>query len=123
MQFDGTCWRTDNSENSVRICQESGHPGITGDIAWRWLSPVGGSVWIQVSARKLDTGGGDGVIILVYRNTTEVKRWQLGANDSVGFSEGFTLDVAEEDFIFFVMKVGGDSTYDHTAFRVQIYRR
>jgi hypothetical protein len=123
MQYDGECWRTNNTETSVRICQDSAHPGITGDIAWRWLSPSSGPIWIQVSARKLDTQGGDGVIVLVYRNTTEVKRWQLEAGDSTGFSEGLALDVAGNDFIFLVLKVGGDSTYDLTAFRGQIYRQ
>ncbi|MEJ2558258.1 MAG: hypothetical protein P8186_18995, partial [Anaerolineae bacterium] len=75
------------------------------------------------SARKIDTGGGDGVVILVYRNTKELKSWQLGWNDSKGFTDEFEVDIARGDFLFFVIKVGGDSTYDHTAFQAQIYRR
>ncbi len=123
MRFDGTCWRADSSEDSVRICKDSAHPGLTGDIAWRWTSEVNKRVWVRVSARKIDTGGGDGVVILVYRNTTELKSWQLGWNDSQGFTDEFEVDIARGDFLFFVMKVGGDSTYDHTAFQAQIYRR
>ncbi len=121
MQFDGECWRTDNTESSVRTCRNSAHPGVTGDIAWRWTSTVSERVWIQVSAYKLDTGGGDGVDIVVYHNTAEVKRWHLGWNDNQGFSDGLALDIAQGDYIFFVMKIGGDPTYDHTAFRAQIY--
>ncbi|MEJ2560141.1 MAG: hypothetical protein P8186_28795, partial [Anaerolineae bacterium] len=28
MRFDGTCWRADSSEDYVRICQDSAHPGL-----------------------------------------------------------------------------------------------
>jgi serine/threonine protein kinase len=123
MRFDGTCWRADSSEDYVRICQDSAHPGLTGDIAWRWTSEVDKRIRIRISARKIDTGGGDGVVILVYRNTKELKSWQLGWNDSKGFTNEFEVDIARGDFLFFVMKVGGDSTYDHTAFQAQIYHK
>ncbi|HXV44379.1 MAG TPA: protein kinase [Anaerolineae bacterium] len=122
MQFDGSCWRTANSETYVRICGASAHPGLTGDIAWRWQSDFSGPIQGRVSARKLDTQGGDGVVILVYRNTTEIKRWELGANDSQGFSQPFETDMAPQDYLFFVIKAGGDSTNDEIAFRAQIYR-
>jgi hypothetical protein len=121
MTFDGTCWRTDNEEQAVRICQSSAHPGVTGDIAWRWTSEVSGPVWVWLSASKIDTEGGDGVIILLYRNTTEIRRWQLGPKDSLGFTDELQVEVDQGDYLFFVMKVGGDSTYDHTAFRAQVY--
>jgi serine/threonine protein kinase len=122
MQFDGSCWHTTNTEESVRICRDSGHPGITGDIAWRWTSEVNGPIRVRVSAYKIDTNGGDGVVILMYRNTEEIRRWQLAGNDGQGFAEQINLEVAQGDFLFFVMKIGGDPTYDHTAFRAQIYR-
>jgi hypothetical protein len=126
MQFDGACWRIDNqepvTEPSVRICQNTAHPGVTGDIAWRWTSTVNGSIWLQMLAYKLDTNGGDGVDIVIYRNTTELKRWRLNANDSIGFNEGLSIDVTNGDYIFAVLKIGGSSSYDETSFRVQIYR-
>ena len=81
---------------------------------------MNGYIWVRVSAGKIDTQGGDGVVILVYRNTTELRNWQLGWNDSQGFTDGFEMDVAQGDLVFFVIKVGGDSTYDHTAFKAQI---
>jgi serine/threonine-protein kinase len=121
MRFDGTCWRTTNTEEYVRICEASGHPGLTGDIAWRWTSEVTGRVQVWLSAHKIDIGGGDGVVILVYRNTEEIKRWQLGASDGQGFTDLFGLDIAQGDYLFFVIKVGGDSMNDETALRVQIY--
>jgi hypothetical protein len=128
MQFDGTCWRAPETESRVwedyvRICPNSAHPGAEGDIAWRWASNISGPIQVRVSARKLDTEGGDGVTILVYRNTAEIKRWQLEAGDGTGFAEQLNLDVAQGDYIFFVIKAGGDATHDETTLRVQIFRR
>jgi serine/threonine protein kinase len=125
MQFDGGCWRIDSrepvTEPSVRICRNTVHPGLTGDIAWRWTSTMAGNVWAQVFAYKIDTGGGDGVDIVLYRNTDELKRWRLNGNDNNGFSEGLSVDVIKGDYIFAVIKVRGDSSYDETGFRAQIY--
>lgn len=123
MRFDGECWRTNNTESSVRICRDNAHPGITGDIAWRWTSEVTGRIRVRLSARKIDTGGGDGVVILVHRNTAEIRNWRLGGNDGQGFTDEFEVDIAQGDFLFFVMKIGGDSSYDHTAFQAEIYRQ
>lgn len=125
MQFDGACWRISEQEGqtepSVRICQSSAHPGITGDIAWRWSSSVDRDVWVQLFAYKIDTGGGDGVDIVVYRNTEELQRWRLDGTDGNGFSEGLSVPVTSEDYIFVVMKIAGDPSYDETGFQVQIY--
>ncbi|MBI1880679.1 MAG: hypothetical protein HYR94_21090, partial [Chloroflexi bacterium] len=128
MQFDGTCWRAPKIENHVwedyvRICANSAHPGAEGDVAWRWQSDLSGPVEVQVSAQKIDTQGGDGVIILVYRNTAEIKRWQLGADDSSGFADQLNLDVVQGDYLFFVIKASTDATNDETALRVQIFRQ
>jgi serine/threonine protein kinase len=128
MQFDGTCWRAPKVESRVwedyvRICLNSAHPGAEGDIAWRWESDVSGSIQVQVSAQKIDTQEGDGVIILLYRNTEEIKRWQLGANGNTGLADQLNLDVAQGDYLFFVIKAGVDATHDETALRAQIFRR
>jgi hypothetical protein len=82
---------------------------------------MAGNVWAQVFAYKIDTGGGDGVDIVLYRNTDELKRWRLNGNDNNGFSEGLSVDVIKGDYIFAVIKVRGDSSYDETGFRAQIY--
>lgn len=123
MRFDGACWRTNNWEKDVRICKDSGHPGWSGDIAWRWTSEVSGRVRVKVSAKKIDTGGGDGVEVFVYRNLGEIKHWHLGARDSKGFTKEFQIDINQGDFLFFVLRVGGNSLNDHTGFRAQVYRK
>ncbi|GAB4410190.1 MAG: hypothetical protein Fur0044_03840 [Anaerolineae bacterium] len=121
-QFSEGCWRW-AGEPSARICPDSAHPGLTGDIAWRWQSSVSGPIHVSVSAKKIDTSGGDGVIVLVYHNTTEIKRWQLGASDGQGFVEEFILEMAEGDYVFFVLKAGADPANDETAFQAQLFQR
>ncbi len=123
MLFDGNavCWRAPNQETSARLCREAVHPGLTGDVAWRWSSPVAGPLRLVVSARKLDTAGGDGVIIVAYRNTEEIKRWPLAANDSEGFTEELVVNVSQGDYLFFVVKVNQDSMNDETGFRAWVY--
>jgi serine/threonine-protein kinase len=126
MAYDGECWRVDpaqtNSvEGPVRICPNSAHPGLTGDIAWRWTSQVTGPVTVWISARKIDTGGGDGVEIIAYRNVERLKSWQLAGNDGNGFSDQFQVELQTGDFLFFVMKIRGGPENDETAFRAQIY--
>ena len=90
-------------------------------IAWRWASNVTGRIRVQVTASKKDTGGGDGVVILVYRNIDALASWDLAWNDSFGFTQTFETDIVAGDFLFFVMKIGGSPVNDETAFRAQVY--
>lgn len=119
-QFGEGCWQW-AGEPSARICAASAHPGLSGDVAWRWQSSLSGPIQVRVAAKKLDTSGGDGVLVLVYHNTAEIKRWQLAANDGQGVAETFGLEVTEGDYVFFVLKAGADSTNDETAFQAQVF--
>lgn len=120
MRFDGTCWRTNNEEDSVRICDDSMHPGITGDVARRWQSDRNGTVTLEISVSKRDTSGGDGVILQLYRNTTLLRGWQFGPNDSQGINSRFIVNLNQGDYLFFVLKVNQNSANDETNFAVRI---
>jgi serine/threonine protein kinase len=117
----GACWY---AQDYVRICPDSGHPGQKADIAWRWQSSFSGPIGVVVSARKLDVGG-DGVVILAFHNGQTVQGLRLGPDDTQGVTgkSFFEADVREGDQITFVMKKNERDESDHTAFRVQIYRR
>lgn len=131
MQFleDDSCWHidqaalepADNWEDAVRICRNEGHPGLTGDIAWRWTSQFTGPIQIQVSATDADQQGGDGVLLLVYRNTNEISRWRIGGNVSPSLNDLFEMNINQGDFVFFVIKMGGNPLNDETTFQAQIY--
>ncbi|MCB0210493.1 MAG: hypothetical protein KDJ52_14235 [Anaerolineae bacterium] len=118
----GTCWY---ATDYVRICQESGHPGNSADIGWRWTSPVTGPIEILIRAEKIDVGG-DGVIISVFNNTLDAStkpvfsRPLLG-DDSSGFANRFIIDTIQPgEFLLFVMEKNEDVTFDHTNFEVTI---
>ena len=122
MVYDGTCWRTTNDETSMQICQDTAHPGLSGDIAWRWTSNLTGDIRASISARKLDTAGGDGVTIHLFRNLEQVNSWHLPFDDSRGIDETITVNVNPDDYLFFVLKMNQNPVNDLTAFQAQIYR-
>ncbi len=117
----GSCWY---GQDYIRICQDSGHPGNSADIAWRWTSNVSGQIEVEISARKIDSGG-DGVTILAYHNQLNqpIDGWQIGPNDTAGVFrlKFFETEVKQGDTLFFVMKRNSNAQNDHTAFQVQIY--
>ena len=65
--------------------------------------------------------GGDGVDVIVYRNTEEWKRWRVNGDDGNGINDGVSVAVTPGDFIFTVIKIGGDPSFDETGIRAQIY--
>lgn len=121
--FDGTCWRTGTWENDVRICKHDAHPGWSTNIARLWKSPVSGEILIEIHAHKIDTDGGDGVSVEVFKGTARLKQHKLNARDSKGFTDRFTANVTSDDLLFFVIKIRGNSAYDHTALEISIYQR
>lgn len=120
----GACWYTDEDEDYVRICPDSGHPGSDADIAWLWTSSFSGRIGVVVSARKIDAGG-DGITILAVLNGQAVEGLRLGPDDTQGVAGKplFEMDVKEGDQLMFIMKKNDRVEYDHTAFQVQIYRQ
>jgi len=128
MEFDerkyGACWYTDEDEDYVRICPDSGHPGDDADIAWQWTSTFSGRIGVVVSARKIDAGG-DGVTLLASLNGQAIEGLRLGPADTQGVAEKplFETEVNEGDLLMFIMKKNDRVEYDHTAFQVQIYRQ
>jgi hypothetical protein len=120
----GACWYTDEDEDYVRICPDSGHPGNDADIAWQWTSTFSGRIGVLISARKIDAGG-DGVTLLALLNGQAVEGLRLGPDDTQGVAGKpfFEVDIKEGDQLIFIMKKNERVEYDHTAFQVQIYRQ
>ncbi|MDM8520823.1 protein kinase [Anaerolineales bacterium HSG6] len=111
------CWYT--YPNYVRTCNDFGNPGNSDDIAWRWRSTATGPMEIQVQARKL--AGGDGVIISVYQDGTDTFPVMQQSTQNGLVNQTINLDeVAEGEFIFFVMNKNGSETSDDTEFQAKI---
>jgi hypothetical protein len=121
----GACWYADEnfSEDYVRICPGSGHPGRHADVAWRWSSDFSGRVGVVVSVAKIDPGG-DGVTVMAYHNSEVVEGLRLEPMDVQGVAAKpwFEITVNEGDRLTFVLKQNDGAEYDHTAFQAQIYR-
>jgi hypothetical protein len=78
---------------------------------------------MEIRVNKVDTGGGDGVRIVVCKYTDCFWSDSLGGRDGTGFSRTILAEVKEGDLVYFVIKIGEDPTFDATAFTVLIYHR
>jgi serine/threonine protein kinase len=117
----GQCWY---GQDYIRICLDSGHPGNSADIVWRWTSQSDGRVQVRLWAHKIDLGG-DGVTIRAYHNGQEVQGQQIGGQDAAGVVQKnwFDVEVKMGDTLQFVMQKNGNAENDHTFFLVQIYQQ
>jgi hypothetical protein len=116
----GACWY---GQDYIRICPTSAHPGERTDVAWRWTSNFNGPIGVVVTVHKLDQGG-NGVVLVAYRNGEPMQRLQLGPDDTQGVRGYRFEDVVQAgDRITFVMNSNGRAENDHTAFQAQIYRQ
>lgn len=115
----GDCWY---EQDYIRVCASSMHPGNGADVGWQWTSAVTGTLEIELSASKID-GGGDGVSLSVYHNTTDTPEFRrsIGGNDFGGFVETLVLEeVVAGDSVLFALNRNGNASADHTAFQAKI---
>jgi len=117
----GQCWY---GQDYIRICPDSGHPGNSADVVWRWTSQIDGRAQVLLWAHKIDLGG-DGVTIRAYHNNQEVQGQQIDGRDAEGVAQKnwFEVEVKVGDTLQFVMHRNGNTQNDHTFFLVQIYQR
>lgn len=88
----------------------------TNDTVRTWTAPKSGTVNISGVARKVDTGGGDGVNIKILQNNTKIwpsTDWQnIAYNDSTGVFHNVTVKVVQGDTIYFVLNEKRNNLYD-----------
>jgi WD40 repeat protein len=122
--FDGRCWRTESSENDIRICEGGEvHPGWASNIAYQWNSSVGGTVRVKTHFHKIDTRCGDGVELAVYRGTQIILPHQwIGGGNNQGRDNTFDVQVSPGDLVYFVITIHGEPTCDQTRVYLEIYQ-
>lgn len=111
-----------------RVGQFDMHPGncSTCDVARVWKAPSSGTVSIRGQLLKWDTGGGDGIVARITKQSggTVTQLWPtsgdyaLGATDNVGTATDLdNVTVAADDAIRFEIGSGtaGNETYDNTS--------
>jgi serine/threonine-protein kinase len=123
------CWQTPR-EGNVRVCETGEvHPGVTGRIAYRWRSSVSRNVQVVVHAHKMDTGGGDGVWIGIFRVPQGRPPEKIGEfsiagaeyRDRPANTHSYDMGVSVGDAVMVMVDIGGSSTYDATRLYVDVY--
>ena len=118
LTFLSGAWRN-SSGSEPWISPEGFHPGVSFDAVRKWTAPSSGTIAITGRAYKQDTGGGNGVVVSVLKNSTTVWTKTIGAADGVGYSVDAALSavsVSAGDSIYFIVSNNGEYTYDATIF-------
>lgn len=120
----GTYWQRSSSGWSPPAIWFDGaaHPSGIAESAIKWIAPISGVVRVMGAARKLDTGGGNGVIVSIDQNGESLWDSPIAYNDAIGVQ--FVLadvTVNEGDALHFrINSIGGDEYYDLTSFEPTI---
>jgi Melibiase len=99
------------------VASGSQHPDNSYDLVRTWVAPYAGKVRVGGRVRKQDTGGGNGVVASVLRNTTSLWSRTIAFDDATGRGTSADLGevtVAAGDALRFVVANNGDYAYDAT---------
>ncbi|MBB6670792.1 hypothetical protein [Cohnella nanjingensis] len=100
------------------ISTNSAHPDNSNNAVRTWVAPVTGTVKITGRVFKIDTSGGDGVVVTVDKNSTPLWTRTISAGDWLGaFMDGAldSVSVAAGDYIHFIVNRNTDYGADATG--------
>jgi 2',3'-cyclic-nucleotide 2'-phosphodiesterase (5'-nucleotidase family) len=127
--FNGSTWIFDPSATywlSISSLNATPNGGVNnGDRTpaeiWairRWVSTATGLVRIHGHVAANQTGGGDGIIVMIFVNGALKFMQSLAPADVIGFDYSFGVGLRTGDLVDFALTAGccGNSTYDYTTF-------
>lgn len=123
--YQNMTWDSGNSlwKGSYEYCRlwgDGGHPQ-TYESARKWVSPAADTLTITGNAHDNDGGGGNGVIVSIYKNTTLLWSATIANGDTTGYNYNLNVNVAAGDAIYFrIHQNGADYSYDNTYFNPTI---
>jgi len=85
------------------------------DSVRTWKAPYSGVVAVSGNAYKLETGGGDGVKLYIYKNNTSIWNQNLAYNNSTGIGHQVTIPVNAGDDLRFIVNQNANNSCDKTA--------
>lgn len=96
------------------------HPGNNNyDSVRTFIAPDAGILRITGTAKKYDTGGGNGVRVRIFKNGTQIwpsSGWvTIAYNDSTGCSHDVITSVSANDNIYFIVNCNGEYSYDNVS--------
>lgn len=94
------------------------HPDADLNAVRSWTSNETGKIVISNEIKKLDIAGGDGVLLKIMKNNTQIwpaNGWQvLSYNDAQGIRFHVSTTINQGDTIYFVVNQNQTSSYDTT---------
>lgn len=116
-----TTWCNASDRNSAVFGPHEGflkvHPGLVTNTVLRWTAPAAGQYQLQLSSRKEDIGGGDGVQTSIYRNAESMATQTLAFDQNMEISSEFTLTLQLGDTVSAEVNQLSDGFNDTTGVR------
>lgn len=120
MRYDAQHQRWQGNEPLCQIGPQWQHPDRGCEPARTWTSPVDGTVTITGAAADLDPGGGDGVIVKIFKGGTEL--WSATIDNGDPQQHPFDLQVSVQtgDSIYFRVNARNNNGWDTTLLNPKI---
>ncbi len=99
----------------ARVGRDWQHPGTGAPSVRRFVVPADGKVTISGPVRKLDLGGGDGVLAIILLDEAEVWSAEIRAQDATGKDPGLALNVRQGQSLRFVVQPRATIFHDSTG--------
>jgi hypothetical protein len=122
-----TTWCNASDRNSAVFGPNDGflklHPGLVTNTVLRWTAPANGQYLLQLSSRKEDIGGGDGVETRIYRNAERMATQTLAFDENTAISDHFTWTLHLGDTVSAEVTQLSDGYYDTTGLQFVVRRQ
>jgi len=122
-----TTWCNASDRNSAVFGPNEGflqvHPGLVTNTVLRWTAPADARYRLQLSSRKEDIGGGDGVQTNIYRDAERVATQTLAFDQNTEISADFAWTLKLGDTVSAEVTQLSDGYYDTTGLRFVVLRR
>ncbi|MHB1485303.1 MAG: hypothetical protein ACYCYI_11660 [Saccharofermentanales bacterium] len=116
LSWDNTNQRWQGAATWLLVSGSLMHPEASLDAVRKWVAPCDGSARIYGNVKKNDTGGGDGVLVAIVHNSTNIwGTYTIAYNDSTGLNHDVTRDVKAGDAIYFYVSKNNTIWFDGTT--------
>ncbi len=92
-------------------------------ILLEWTAPYNGEINIVGTVKKYEIGGGDGVVVSIWKNNTMIwpANWlNIAYNNNIGVDHNYMTTVSAGDIISFRVDKGSNNAYDTTMWNTEI---
>ncbi|HVZ32895.1 MAG TPA: hypothetical protein VG963_10735 [Polyangiaceae bacterium] len=122
-----TTWCNASDRNSAFFGPDGAflrlHPGLVTNTVLRWTAPAKGRYRLQLSTRKEDVGGGDGVQTTIYRNDQPMATQTLAFDQSTEISNEFDSTLLVGDTLSAEVNELSDGFNDSTGLEFVVLRQ